>query len=285
MRTAYNRCVEKILVSDAGEQSARIAYLYNALSALLPACRPRLRFLAGQSRSAVVLEGAGPDAQFRDALRETIAETIAIGYKYSFLSAALPLEGLALSERKLFLCALIAADLVAEKKYIRTRLQESGCLRDAACALDGFFVFRLKGLKEKWDKIASYVPPDFTREEMDRFMRYFVDGNAGRAYVDGCSVYDGKYRLCRRGTLVGADGPGELSAAAEILLCGAAEIHVCRPLSDGVAVFLRRYYGAHTFFERVDGEEGKTGKKVKNRQGKRLTIGAGGVTIKALKDK
>ncbi len=238
--------MEKILVTDAGEQSVRVAYIYNALSSALPAAVPRPRFYVGQARCAIAAEAATLDGRYLRALRELLAETVAIGCKYGYLSARLPLERLTLRERKIFLCALIAADLPADKKYIRSRLEGV-----APCALDGFFSFRLHALKRKWDKIIACIPPDFSREEMERFMLYFVDGNAGRAYVRGNRVYDEKYRLCRRGELVGAEGA--LAAEAEILLCGAAEVHVCRPFSEDSADFLRRYYGAHTVFH---GESG-----------------------------
>ncbi len=256
MRAAYNRCVEKILVSDAGGQSSRIAYIYDALSARSPLSRPRFRLLSDGTRCAVAAEGE-PDGQIGGALRDIVAETLAIGCKYARLSSCLALERLTLRERKLFLCALIAADLPAEKKYIRSRL------RGESCALDGFAAFRMGGLREKWDRIVSFVPPDFTREEMEHFMRYFVDGNAGRVYLRGGRVYDEDYRLCRRGRLVGAEAPGELAAETEILLCGAAEVHVCRPLSGPAVDFLRRYYGARTVFDGGEGICGQAGKKTK----------------------
>ena len=246
-RTAYNRGVEKLLVSDAGEGSARIAYVYNCLSSALPASSPRPKLFVGQTRSALFAEEGLFGGETLLYLRDVLAETVAIGCKYGYFSARLPLENLTLRERKIFLCALIAADLPADKKYIRMRLGAG-----MPCALDGFFAFRLRELRRKWDKILSCVPPDFSREEMERFMRYVVDGNTGRTYLCGDKVYDGAYRLCRRGCLVGAEG--DFAAEAEILFCCAAEVHVCSPVSDCAAGFLRRYYGAHTVFHDGEGE-------------------------------
>ncbi|MBQ9081478.1 MAG: hypothetical protein IJY26_02440, partial [Clostridia bacterium] len=133
--------MEKILVSDTGEHSARIAYIYNALSALLPGSSLRPKIFVGQTRSAIAAEEATLTPELLRSVKELLTETVAIGYKYGYLSARLPLERLTLEDRKFFLCALIAADLPADKRYIRSRLSEV-----EACALDGFFSFRLQPL-------------------------------------------------------------------------------------------------------------------------------------------
>lgn len=233
--------MKKILISDAGENSARVAYIYNALSQSLPAALVRPEILVGQSRSALVVEEQNITPEISRTVQKIVTEVTAIGCKYGYLSRRLQLKKLTLRERKIFICALIAADLSADEKYIRARLQTF-----ESCALDGFFNFRLAPLKRKWDKIIGYIPPDFSAAEMDRFMNYLVDGNKGRAYIRADEVYDGKYRLCRRGELVGASD--ELRVETEILLSGAGEVLVSHPLAEESELFLRKYYGAHAVF-------------------------------------
>ncbi len=240
MLSAYNNYVKTILISDAGANNARTAYIYNALSSYLPPQSPP-EILTDDNRTAIAVEENFIGEEFLRYTRNILTEVVAIGYKYAYLSKKLPLEKLTFRERKIFLCALICADLPADKKYIRARLSET-----YTCALDGFFSFRMPALKKKWEKIISYIPPDFSVEELERFMGYLVEGNKGKVFVRGGEVYDSKYRLCRRSQLVGA--PEDMRLETEILLSGAGEVHIFHPAFENSTRFLRKYYAAHTVF-------------------------------------
>ncbi|MBP5242499.1 MAG: hypothetical protein J6Z36_02270 [Clostridia bacterium] len=231
--------MEKILVTDAVKESRRVAYIYNALAARLPAdVRPRV--LTGETRLAIALDERALTPAVRALTANILAETVAVGCKYNYLSARLKTSRLTKEEGQIFLCALIAADLAADKRYVLSALK-----RVDECALDGFFAFRMSALRAKWDKIISYVPADFSPFELERFMKYLVDGNAGRVYIKEGEVYDSSYRLCRRARLTGGDF---LTTETEVLLSGAGEVHVAGKLEGQTAAFLRKYYGKGAFF-------------------------------------
>ena len=232
--------MEKILISDAGENNARIAYIYNALCSRTPVRAVRPTIYVGQTRSAIFADEALLTPAFIHTFCELLIESIAIGAKYAYLSARLPLDNLSKAERQIFLCALISADLSEEKKYIRSKLSFENCR-----ALDGFFSFRLHALKQKWNKTLSYIPPDFSPLECERFLHYFISGNSGMVYVNDGLVYDSEYRICRRGQLV---GEVLLSPQTEILLSGAKDIRLLSPVSEHLRSFLQKYYGANALF-------------------------------------
>ncbi|MBR7100127.1 MAG: hypothetical protein IKC91_03115 [Clostridia bacterium] len=232
--------MEKILISDAGENNARIAYIYNALCSHTPVRTVRPTIYVGQTRSAIFADEALLTPAFIHTFCKLLIESIAIGAKYAYLSARLPLDNLSKAERQIFLCALIAADLSEEKKYIRSKLSFENCR-----ALDGFFSFRLHALKQKWNKTLSYIPPDFSPLECDRFLHYFISGNSGMVYVNDGLVYDSEYRICRRGQLV---GEALLCPQTEILLSGAKEVNISQSISKELENFLRKYYAEHTVF-------------------------------------
>lgn len=231
--------MEKILISDAAENAARVAYIYNAASARLPASVSRPGIVFGTSRTAIVASDDPVPVAVKKALSAAAAEAIAVGYKYDYFSSRLRLCKLIARRRKIFLCALIAADLRADAGYIRTELEKFD-----SCALDGFFAFRLRAMQRKWDKIVRNVPPDFTAPEMDRFMKYLINGNRGKVFVTEDAVYGGDYRACRLSTLTGR----ECAAESEILLSCANEPHVLGRVKESTVDFLKKYYGSRAVF-------------------------------------
>ena len=231
--------MNKVIVSDSAANASRVAYIYNALSARLPAGYPFPAVSFGD-RAVLTAEEKYAPVYFRLA-GESIAESIAVGLKYRVLSAALPLPRLSAAQRELFLYALISADLPLDKKYVTAGLKGMDTV-----ALDGFYTFRLGELKRKWEKIVSCVPDDFSGEELKRFMLYLVEDNASRVYVEEGRVYDEKYRLLRLGSLVGAKG--ESRTVAEILLSGAKEVCVRTDEGNLVMEFLKNYYAGRTVF-------------------------------------
>lgn len=234
--------MEKILVSDGAENGSRVAYIYNAVASRLPLNSPRLKILFGGNRAAIVSDERLVTPDFKKLLFSAAAETIAVGYKYDYFSQTLQLFALTPYERQIFLCALIAADLKTDAGYVFDRLKELD-----TCALDGFFAFRLQALRKKWDKIIGYIPPDFSAEELERFMKYLVEGNKGSVIIGEKGIYDGEYRLCRRGALAGGDGK-RFPVESEIILSCAREVHIMRKTEGATATFLKKYYGARAVF-------------------------------------
>ena len=234
--------MKKILISDAAKNGNRVAYIYNAVTSRLPLEAPRPQILFGESRAAIAMESSRVTPALWKLFSAAIAETVAVGHKYDYFSSVLPLRALTPYRRQIFLCALIAADLKTDAGYVRTALKDLD-----SCALDGFFAFRLQALKKKWDKIIGYIPPDFSPQELDRFMRYLIDGNRGRVFVGANAVYDADYRVCKRGTLTGRGGK-RFPLETEIVLSGASEVHILRRTEGETSAFLKKYYGARAVF-------------------------------------
>ncbi len=246
---AYNNCVQNIILTDADTHSACVFYIYNALLSYLPKESPAPRLLQSGNRYALALDGGLQSESVKKIVTDLAAETLGVGYKYAYLSQRLPLVNLSKEERKTFLCALISADLPADKGAINERIAKV----DFPLALDGIYAFRMQGLREKWQGIISYIPPDFSVQESDSFFKYFVKGNRGKAYLYEGEVYDEKYRICRRSALVG--GGKEQKAQTEIILSGAKEVHIASTknkakvsLNPIAEAFLRRYYGSNVYF-------------------------------------
>ncbi|MDE7296085.1 MAG: hypothetical protein K2N84_02350, partial [Clostridia bacterium] len=148
---AYNKVVEEITVTETKEHSSYITYLYNVLYDSLIKLGGSGELSFGDERSSLFINIPAGAEKFRARLADKLGEVIGIGYKYEFLQKRL---SVCLSAReKRFLCAaLIAADYESDKGYIRRKLG-----RGDLYAIDGVFAFRLTPLREKWEKIASYV--------------------------------------------------------------------------------------------------------------------------------
>lgn len=230
------------MISDAAKNGNRVAYIYNAVTSRLPLEFPRPKILFGESRAVISVDESRVTPALWKLFSAAIAETVAVGYKYDYFSSSLPLRALTPYRRQIFLCALIAADLKTDAGYVREGLKEID-----SCALDGFFTFRLQALKKKWDKIIGYIPPDFSPEELDRFMQYLIGGNKGKVFIGANAVYDADYRVCKRGTLTGKAGK-RFPVETEIVLSGASEVHILYRTEREIDAFLKKYYGARAVF-------------------------------------
>lgn len=232
--------MEKVIISERRENGFRIKRAYDLFQTRLPSRQKFPRFKQEEERVFILQdEEFFTDVQ-KYLWKEIVSEMIAIGYKYDYLSDLLHLKRMDAGELHCFLCALIAADLEQDEKYIFEKLPESGY------AVDGFFNFRLKPLKEKWRKIIECIPSDFSAYEAERFLQYLVDGNCGEVYVKTNEVYGGNYRLCRRGLwLKDRDNYG---AKTELLLSCAKGVHVIGKPSAELLPFIRKYYGRYAVF-------------------------------------
>jgi len=234
---AYNKVVEEISVTERREHSSYITYLYNVLydSILKLGGSGELSF--GDERSALYINVPEGAERFRARLADKIGEVIGIGYKYEFLQKRL---SVCLSAReKRFLCAaLIAADYESDKGYIRRKLG-----RSSRYAVDGVYAFRLAPLREKWEKIASYVPDGFASGDLKRFCDFLVGESKNKIYLKGNTVFGENFVPLRRSRLAGGEDP-----ETEILLSDAGFVYCLGDVEESLGDFLQKYYAERAIF-------------------------------------
>ena len=235
-RDSYNRCVERLLLTERCEHGAFLSYLYHRLAgeAVRLGGRSELAFAGG--RAAVRLEV--PDARaLLPAAADAVCAVLAIGYKFRFLEQRLNVC-LPRRERRLFAAALIAADYAGDRRYVRERLPSL-----AECAVDGVYCFRLGALREKWETIAACIPAGFSVPDLVRFCAYLAGESRRTVYVKGNSVYRDDFSLLTRSRLTGGE-----DAATEIVLSDAGVICCLGEVEGSVGDFLQKYYAQCAIF-------------------------------------
>ncbi len=173
----------------------------------------------------------------RALLREKIAEIIGVGYKYKFLRNNLRVS-LAKTEERLLYAALIAADLEGDKAYIRGKLA-----RADEYAVDGVYAFRLSPLREKWERIISYVPYGFSSHDLRKFCNFLVGESQNKIYLQGKSVFGENFAPLRRSRLT-----GEEDIQTEIMLSDAGFVYCLGTVEEEVGDFLQKYYAERAIF-------------------------------------
>lgn len=231
--------MEQLTVSDREEHCRYIAYVAGALTAI----GNRSAHIAFEGGRVVFTLGAdGEESALRRLAEERIADVICIGYKYSVLRGQIDPEGLCAQDREILLTAVIAADYAEDKKYVAARLGSPG-----RYTIDGFFNFRLKELREKWQGVAACVPPVFTRGQLTEFMRFLLNTSRGKVFLKSGEVYDVRCRRLRRSALIG-DASAEMNTLREIVLSGAGKVECLGSPTALQENFLRRFYGGRVFF-------------------------------------
>lgn len=174
---------------------------------------------------------------------DKIADVVAIGYKYAYFKRNIALTALSDDDKELLYAALIAADAEEDKKYVKRKLKYFN-----EYSIDGIFNFRMKPLKEKWCDIVSYVPKTFTKTQVKDFIAYLIKDKRGRRVCfDGRAVYDKYFNVLRRSMLMGEEGK-RLKIAKEIILSGAGEVELLKPLPKTDELFIKEYYGDRVIF-------------------------------------
>ena len=231
--------MDELFVSERESAFRYIAYVAGAFS-----CRRGVQTEIGFSGGRVFLRvraGEKQLASLRRAAEDRIAEVYCVGYKYELLRRQASPAGLDAEERGILHAAIIAADLAADKRYVLSRLREV-----RVHTLDGFFLFRLRELAEKWKNVAACVPRLFTGGQLEEFMRCLLGGNRGRVFLKGNEVYDAHCRRLHRSTLLG-ESAGQ-DAAREIVLSGAGLVECLGKAGAREEDFLRRYYAGRVGF-------------------------------------
>lgn len=234
---AYTERMSDMVISDKESAFRFIAYIAGALSGKAGG---EISFSGGRVYLHVRAQGELP-ACLLAALEDRIAEVYCIGYKYAYLRENIGAAGLREEERGILLSAVIAADLAADKRYVRARLKE---VREHT--LDGFFRFRLRDLEEKWRSVAVGIPRVFTDGQLADFMAYLLGISKGKVFLKGHSVYDTRCRKLHRSFLLDAAGGGD--AVREIVLSGAGRIECLGTPGEREENFLKRYYAGRVAF-------------------------------------
>ena len=227
--------MEEITVSDGSARSSFITYLYNAVmgDVLRANGRGELLFTPERAAMRVRFEKAGVE----ETVRSKIAEIIAIGYKYSYLSARLR-ACLSRRERKLLLAALIAADYEGDLGFIRASF---GTVTDFS--IDGFYLFRLKALREKWTHILEYIPQAFSSDDLLKFCDFLVGESNHKIYLKGGVVFGENFAPLRRSRLT-----SEEDIETEIMLSDAGFVYCLGDVEESVGKFLQKYYAERAIF-------------------------------------
>lgn len=236
-KSTYNNVVEEIIISENVADTAFITYLYNGLLDVVTAAGGREELVFPEGRAAVILTTEKSDRWVEDSLRERIAEIIAIGYKYRFLSAKLN-ACLSAREKRLLCAALIAADLESDKAFIRRKVE----LATEYC-IDGIYAFRMGVLRSKWEKILSYIPEAFSSADLKKFCDYLVGESRRKIYVKGNCVFGEDFSPLKRSRLL-----GEEDLETEIMLSDAGYVYCLGDVEDSVGDFLQKYYAERAVF-------------------------------------
>ena len=140
--------------------------------------------------------------------------------------------------RRLLLAALISADLESDKAYIRGKISPA-----REFAVDGFYDFCLGPLREKWERIASYVPSAFSASDLKKFCAFLAGESRRRVYLRGNTVFGENFAPLRRSRLT-----GEEDMKTEIVLSDAGLVYCLGKVEDSVSDFLQKYYAERAIF-------------------------------------
>ena len=231
--------MEKIIVSDSKEHASYLQYLYRKISDQFSYLRPKC-----------VCENAGERVVFsfdaerrytpyiRKFAEEKIAEIIAIGYKYRHFKQTLRLPILTEEQRDVLFCALVTADFSEDYSFIRKKLKN---LKEYC--IDGSYHFRLGEIKARWQKIAEYIPTNFSVDSLENFVEFMVEEGENKVFLKEDTLYDEGYRPLQRSRLL-----GESSLKREILLSNANMIYVFGRIKNELGSFLKKYYKEKVVF-------------------------------------
>ena len=236
---AYTETMETIKISDTENHCRYIAYIASALSSRQPSAR--IHFESG--RVVYTAETAGDIEPLRQIAEDKIADVICIGYKYAELNARTHVTGLSKTDKEILLTGIIAADYAEDKRFVLARLSTL----QRQHTIDGFYDFRIKELREKWEEIAACIPPVFTQGHLQEFMQYILSGNHGKVYLKGNEVYDSHCRRLRRSALI-EGAQAQTNVMREIILSGAQKINCIGIPSPEQECFLRRFYEGNITF-------------------------------------
>lgn len=229
--------MEEITVSELKERSSYITYLYNAILSDLLSAGGGGDLQFSEDRTALLIHIPPSAERVRARLVEKIAEVLGIGYKYEYLQKRLSVC-LSRKEKRLLCAALIAADYDGDKSYVRRKIG-----RRDEYAIDGIYNFRLAPLREKWERIASYVPEGFGTGDLKKFCEFLVGESNHKIYLKGNTVFGENFAPLKRSRLT-----GEEDLETEIMLSDAGFVYCLGEVEESVGDFLQKYYAERAIF-------------------------------------
>ena len=98
-------------------------------------------------------------------------------------------------------------------------------------------------LREKWERIAAYIPEEFSQRDLINFSTFLVQESRRTVYLKESEVYGENFRRLRLSRLTGRE-----CAEREIVLADAGYVKCLGGVSDGMGEFLKNYYAGRTVF-------------------------------------
>lgn len=231
--------MERITITERGENAPYISYLYGKVTdkfSFLPTLSERLK---EGDRTGIVFKAEQKYCPYiRKYTEESVADVIAIGYKYRYFREKLALPFLKEQEKDILFCSLVAADYEEDHAYIKGKLKGHG-----EYCIDGTFHFRLSELKDRWKKIAEYVPTEFNETSLESFIDFLVEEGENKIFVKDGEAYDEEYRMLEKSALL-----GKRSLTREILLSGAGNVYCFGTPDRATESFLKKYYKEKVVF-------------------------------------
>lgn len=229
--------MEEIVVSEQRDRADFIVYLYNVLSESLIRAGGSGGLTFGDERVALCMSLPSGAERAWARIADKVGEVIGVGYKYRFLQNRLNVC-LSKREKRLLCAALIAADYEGDRGYIRRKIG-----RQNHYAVDGIYSFRLGALREKWEKIAGYVPEGFGTADLKKFCEFMVGESKNKIYLKGNTVFGENFVPLRRSRLTGKE-----DAETEIMLSDAGFVYCLGDVEDSLGDFLQKYYAERAIF-------------------------------------
>lgn len=221
-------------MTERKERSSYLTYIYNALMNEIVRTGGRGELFFGDERTVLKLLLT---PALKKQLTGVIAEILGIGYKNEFLRANLNVT-LCKREKKLLSAALIAADFEGDKPFILRKLQGA-----EEYAIDGIYAFRLAALREKWQKILSYIPSGFSSNDLMRFCEFLVGESRHKIYLKDGAVFGENFTRLFKSRLM-----GEEDAETEIILSDAGFVYCLGEVDTALCDFLQKYFAERAIF-------------------------------------
>ena len=231
--------MEEITITQNGFDGLYMSYLYGKVKErfdFLPAtCSLQKQGACAQIAFKTEREYCPYVRRFAE---DTIADVIAVGYKYRYFEQTVHVPLLSALEKRLLLTALVSADYKEDKAHVVKRIRgfENYCL-------EGLYHFRLQDLKKRWQGIAEYIPIDMSRESLDGFLEFLVEDGQGKLFVKNGKAYGEDYRIVTRSLLTGVE-----STLGEVVLSGAERVYCFGETDEATKKFLEKYYGEKAVF-------------------------------------
>ncbi len=237
--------MSKLKITESAFRRNNVLYIKESIEPVINGLQALCFVQEGKNRLELNVEVTEDYLEIlKQEILDKIADVISVNYKYTYFNKNLQVSGLSNSERELLLTALISADVDDDKKYVLKKLKSF-----EEYAIDGIFNFRMKPLKSKWQEIIGYIPQGFQSLQLKDFITYLIKDKVGKkVYYDSGSVYDRRYNLLKRRTLLSGDS-GNLPIVKEILLSGAGEIDLGSPLPQGDEGYLKEFFGDRIRFQ------------------------------------